>query len=283
MRLIFQHWYLLLVGAVIGGLIVALSRKPAKTAWGNFKNRAQLIKRYWAFVVPFVGVSILAYALVIILTDDILLRELYINVLGQTVTIIFAIFVGYFAFLQVAESRLDKLAQQGDDEMNGGKLVRATSAYEKALAIDPSHYRVLSNLSELCLIMGNNVRFEELLPRLEKVTKDPGERIAYLYLRSLEHLLKTHITEARSAIGEVVDYAKANPRALETFSWSFDDLRKADVYKELKGEARVILDNYIRYLEENLASDRQRFEAGDYSLAVKKATLNKDLPKSTQS
>ncbi|HVI69687.1 MAG TPA: hypothetical protein VM581_04505 [Magnetospirillaceae bacterium] len=265
LNLIWDYWYLELALLILGGILATLLKKPAAFLWINFRARAQVIQRYWAFVIPFTLISITSYVLILVFSPD-AKTELYINILGQATTLIFAIFVGYFAFAQVAASRLDNLVEQGRNELNNQNFVRASSTFEQALAIAPKSYSVLSNLLELYIINGDYTQFDEKINYLKKIGVEPREKLIPLYLYALKELLQAHLLEARATISDTIQYTKEHPRALETLRWSFTELRVSEPYKNLKGETKRILDNYLRYLERGLGTELQQFEGGDYIL-----------------
>jgi|SRR5688572_10013447 len=267
MDFVFDSWYLLLLAAIIGGLVVTFSRKPLFWMWRSFRDRTQLIKRYWTFVVPFTVLSVAAYTAVWIFVP-VVNRDAALDVLGVAMTLIFAIFVGYFAFLQLAENRLDKLIEQGDRELYEKSYSRAIGSYEKALSIDPKNYHVLSNVLELYLMTGDSVAFEERLPRLGLNGVEHYEKLVYLYLCALKYLLIGHTIDARAAIQDAVEFVKQHPEALDRLRWNFSDLRESKIYQDLQGESKELLTNFVRYLERGLGADRQRFENGDYLLVL---------------
>lgn len=271
---IWEHWYIGLALLILGGVLTTALKKPVASMWINFRTRAKVIQRYWTFVIPFCLSSIVAYVLIIAFSPE-SKTELYVNILGQGTTLIFAIFVGYFAFAQVAASRFDNLMEQGRNELNNQNFVRASSTFEQALTIEPKNYSALSNLLELYIINGNYTQFDEKINYLKKIGVEPREKLIPLYFYALKELLQSHLLEARAAISDTIQYTKEHPRALATLRWSFIELRASEPYKNLKGETKRILDNYLRYLERGLGNELQQFESGDYVLSLESQQKDK--------
>lgn len=259
--------YLLVTAAFLLGIIATLTlRKPFSRVLRAFVAKVLILKRYWIFVLCFVVFTSLTYWSVLAFAPD-SHRDMAINIAGQCLALIFAIFVGYFAFLQVVESRLDKLKEKALQAFKNKTYSRALQYYTEANAIDPRDHSILSNLCEVMLLLKKYSEFHDRVRLLEKVCIESQEKLSLFYLRALEHLIKKRLGEAEEEISLAVNYIKANPKSLSLFSWDFSDLQQADVYSQMTGDPRKMLDNFIKYLNMQLDdSDRQRFESGNYTL-----------------
>jgi len=120
-------WYVLLITLLIGAISTLLIQRGIREAVKRIRNKAPLIKVYWQFVIVFGIVCIVSYVIVLnVSSEDSVGTSL--SVLNSALTIIFAVFVGYYAFMQVAESRVRKNAEKALH------LIRANN-YERAAII----------------------------------------------------------------------------------------------------------------------------------------------------
>jgi tetratricopeptide (TPR) repeat protein len=266
LEIFLNYWLVFLLVIVSTSLVTLFTRRPLMEVWKAFVNKAPIIKKYWFFVLPFSFLTCFAYIWVINSFDGDTLTN-YLSVLGQVSTLVFAIFVGYFAFVQVTESRLDKLSEKGLSAMREQAYRRSKRYYEQAYIIDPKDFSILCNLLELYLLMGDYISFDEKINHLSDLILEPHEKVTLLYLKTIKSLLKQDIGSAKVDLGDCIDWTKENPSALVIFSWDFRDIQKADVYKKLSGDCRTILDNYIKYLSKTLSEeDKKFFEDKNYSL-----------------
>jgi tetratricopeptide (TPR) repeat protein len=198
--------------------------------------------------------------------------NIYASILGQILTLIFAIFVGYFAFLQVVEGRLDKLEERAYFELKQRSYRRATQYYEEAYIINPKDSSVLSNLLELYLILEDYNNFDEKINQLQRISIEEKEKVALLYLQVAEFLLKQHLHEAKEEIKKLVQFIEKHPMALNHFNWNFSDIQDSEVYKRINGESKTIFDNLIKYVSRKLSNEQKNnFEKGNYSTPVEKS------------
>lgn len=260
-----RYWYLLaffFAGIVLTLLIQGRIKKLIK----NFFSKAPLIKKYWVFVVPFIVTSLIAYILVINLSS----REHLSNniaILNQATTLVFAIFVGYFAFQQVIEYRLEKLKEQGYNYFKRKSYLRAIQYYEEAYAINPKDFSLLAELLEVYLCLGDFRKFDEKINQLEKLVVEDYERSTIAYLRACKLLFKQDLGSAKTEIKSYIELLAKKPSTILLFRWDFSDIHLCDLYLKLDGEAKTIFDNFVGYLNKNFDEEKKkRFESGDYNL-----------------
>ena len=264
-HLLLTYWYLFLAGFLLGIVMTILIQKIREVSEDVFR-KASLIKRYWTFTIPFFVLASILYVLVFRFSPELKL-QINIEILGQMLTLIFAIFIGYFAFLQVVESRFEKLKEQGYRSLKQKSYRRAREYYEQAHLINPKDFSVLSDLTELYLIIQDNVGFQNKIRLLERTVIETREKIVLFYLRTTRFLLLQDLGNAKSELNELLKFLKESPEFLTHFSWNFDDIRACPSYKNLKGDPKLILDNLIAYLQKQLQDAQKRaFENGDVSL-----------------
>lgn len=234
-----------------------------KKNWKEFFNKTTLIKKYWKFVISFLVISILSGITIYFYTEN---TTDNLILLVQVLTLIFAIFVGYFAFQQVAENRLDKLKEQGYKHLQKSEYLRAIKSFEEAFSISPKNFTILSNLQECYIIIQDTKNFNEKKELIKKIIIEDREKIIFYYLKSADYLIKQDIGKAKEEIVECIKFIKGSNLFLFS-SWNFRDIIKSNSYKNLKGESKKILDNFISYLQGILNEDqRKEFENGNYTL-----------------
>jgi|GEM_PF-3080373 len=259
-KIICQYWYLFFIFLLTGYLL-------NKTGgWVRyFVNRASLVKRYWFFIIPFTVVSIILYYMVLKFSP-LEKMSIYISVLGQGLALIFAVFVGYFAFLQVVESRLDKLKERAKMAMSDRSYRRSEQDFEEAYRINPNDVGVLADLLELYLILEDYSSFDEKINQLRKNAIDERETVYYFYLVIAKYLLKQHLQDAKIEIEKMIEFIQKHPTVLDHFNWNFKDIQGSETYMRLNGEAKSIFQSLIKYLGRTMAVDQKaKFEKGVYS------------------
>src|SRR5688572_12672922 len=102
--------YLQISFGIFLGIIVFWAASKLSDKWPAIASKASLIKKYWYFVVPFSILVVGAYCLAFIFVPENRLGDI-LELINNLSTLIFGIFVGYFAFLQVIEGRVDKLKE----------------------------------------------------------------------------------------------------------------------------------------------------------------------------
>ena len=194
--------------------------------------------------------------------------DLHISVLGHFVALIFAIFIGYFAFIQVAENRLEKYKDQGFQYIKSRSYLRAKKMYEKAHIIDVSDFLVLANLLETYLFLEEYSNFNEKINALNDEVIDSSDKIVVYYLKIAKYLLQEDLGDAKSQLSDFISYVKDKPESIIRFSWDFSDIVRSDPCEKLNWESRTMLDNFRMYLTKSLdGNKKEAFENWDYTLS----------------
>ena len=244
-------------------VITLIAQDLIKKKWKEFFNKTTLIKKYWKFVISFLVISILSGVIIYLYTEDIINNLI---LLIQILTLIFAIFVGYFAFQQVAENRLDKLKERGYEHLRRQQYLRAVNFFKEAFLINPKDFDMLANLLECYVIIQDNKSFNEKKELAKKIIIEDREKMIFYYLKSTSYLIKQDLGKAKKEIAECINFIKSSNLSLFS-SWSFSDIEGSDSYKNLQGESRKILDNFIIYLQGRLDKEKKKeFEKGNYIL-----------------
>ncbi len=218
-----------------------------------------LIKSYWKISIIILILSIILHILNYLYSPN-NIKQLFFEAINFYSGLMFAIFVGYFAFSQLQLNRLDKLVEEAYDELRSQSYARAEKLYKEALLIEPFNYTVVCNLTELSLFVKDNELFDDMIYRLEKCIIEDEEKLVCFYLRIAKALLKQDLGLAKIQISEMVKYIINNPNALVTFKWDFRDMQKSEAYKQINGESKEIFDTLIKYLQKDLPEeDKQKF------------------------
>lgn len=245
------------------GAVLTLIFFRLKVIKTYFLTKAPLIKKYWLFTIPYIFLSIIAYV-VIINNSPVSNISNNLTIINQITTLIFAIFVGYFAFQQVVENRFDKLKEQGHLYFKQQSYLRAIQYYEEAYLINSRDFSLLAELLELYLAIQNFNKFDEKISFLEKLRIEDYEWSTLYYLKITESIFEKNLGQAESTLKEYLKKSKKNPLILMHFSWDFSDIRKSEPCKLLKGDLKTIFDNFIVYLNKGFDDVKKtQFENGD--------------------
>jgi hypothetical protein len=236
---------------------------------GLFKRvlrKTALIKFYWKFVIFFALFSTLVY-LGIFIVVPLTHIDTALTLVGQVLTLVFAIFVGWYAFLQVAENRIDKLEEKAGELFADGQYQRARQAYEEIYTTNPKNFTNFAGLMELLLVTGDEIEFKRLCSSFEKTCIEDREKLIAKYLDILKDLLSENIKSAKSKLTRCVEFIKSHPQSLSKLGWQFKELRDSAIYQSLEGDSKIILDNFLKYLNLELAVEqRSKFEEGNFRL-----------------
>lgn len=262
--------FIFAVGALAGVIVTKLwSSSTVKDLW----NRASLVKQYWKFVVFFIPVVLLSYVGVWLFVPEAQVGNA-INVVGQISTLTFAVFVGWFAFIQVFENRIDKWKELAREYFTAGKYRRAKNLYEQVYLGAPGDFGSLSELVELYVVAGDDTSFDAKITALHEAELEDEDTLVTLYLRVANSVLKEDTGTARSHVDKLMMVCRENPHGLLKFAWDFDALKYSQRYKTLQpSDAKRILDNLIAYLDGELSLEHKSvFESGKYDFEKAPAT-----------
>lgn len=257
---IINPWALLLGAFILGGIVAICLRKPILNFYQKFNKKSPIIRKYWSFVIIFfltLGI-IYWFVLTSYLSSENIQRCL--DIVGQIATLIFATFVGYFAFLQLVEARIETLKKDGIAYLRDGQYIRAIKKYEEAYSIDGKDFDSLANLTEVYLIVKDFESYENKIIFLEKIALDKKDHLVCKYLIIASYLLRQRLSDADNEIKKLVVYKEKNPSM--TVTWDFRDVKNGDTYKELKegSEAKKKFDEMVGYLTNRLSpEDKTKF------------------------
>lgn len=262
-----NSWLEIVFGLLLGTILTLFFQKKIAPFFVSLKQMAKLIKKYWSFIFFFVFTSGIGYALIFYYAPSVN-QSMVIGLYNHFVNLTFAIFVGYFAFLQVVENRLDKLREEADRYLIDKRYPRAIDLYEKCLAINSDEFDIWTNMLELYLIDGRYEKFDEKIGIAKKKKKYSENEIIYLYLLFAKNTLKEDIGGAKEIIRDILEYIKQQPNVLGQVRWGFEDMRGSDKFNSLGESTKKMYNNLADYLLRKMPPDKKmRFEQGEYELA----------------
>ncbi len=256
---------LMVVCFILGALVMTVTKRPRYLLWSKIRRKTKVLQEYWKIISILGAFFVLLYAVVLWLVGPSYL-EAAISILNQFSGLTFAVYIGYFAFRQLLESRKDKLVEDADDLLRSQEYARAIQKYERIVEIDPEDIRPAANYIETCILDGDLAKAESLTPDFKKRCISAKEQLQAHYFSVVIELIKGHIPEAQEKIGITTQFIKQN-RSVTPMAWGFGDLYASPKYQELTGDSRLLLDNFVDYLMSRLGDRTSRYEAGDYRLA----------------
>ena len=154
----------LLIGISVGWSLYFIFEKKI---WNKFFYSASLIRTYWKIVIIFCLFFSTVFFFVIFKISD--KNDLYpiLNIITQFSTLVFAILVGYFVFLQFTENKFEKLKELGSEYLKSSAYRRARQSLEEAHLIKRKDFGCFSEMLELYLITGDFTKFDKKNPRKE--------------------------------------------------------------------------------------------------------------------
>ncbi len=243
-----------LTGIIFFG-IGFIFKDKIKEIFSKIYTRAMLVKGYWIFSIFFVISTLLTYWLIVRYSNKLNINR-NISILNHMSALLFAIFVGYYAFLQVMEGKLDKYKEIAYAHLKEREYNKARQYYEKAYAVDPKDESVIVNLTELYLILNDFKKFDLKI----KLIKSNGflessDEIIYSYLKAAKYLLKQELGEAKKVIKDMVTKTKG-----ESWSkiWNFHDIKDSETFKRLDGESKTIFSELIEYIQDATGVEKRK-------------------------
>ncbi len=248
---------LLAIGAVVWEILKWIKSKLTS----KFVSRAPIIRKYWKFVIPFVTLTTLAYVLTYIYAYS----DVNIGIVGQVSTLVLAIFAGYIAFAEFGESRFDNLIRDGSEASRAREIRRAEAKYKEANSIKPDDAKVLGNLLELNIVLGNYDEFDAKVAHFKRISLEESDELAQFYLLALRHLMKEYLGEARPSIEASIKFVNDHPGCREKFHWSNDEVIQSDAFLKLTSQTKKLVVNHFAYLKGQLSpTEEETFISGDY-------------------
>lgn len=258
-----NNWFVLILVFIFGLLCSKKIRKLTKKIKNKYSQKMQIIQKYCNFVFIFLLLLLITYTLVFKFLNNNNL-PIYISIINHVSALTFAIFIGYFSFIQILENKIEKLNSEAFLNMKSKNFSRAQKLYENILTINPSHSDALKNLLELYCIQKDFKNFKQKI-NLFKVEEKKDVLIKH-YLLFIKRFFEGNDGKAERIIKKSIKFKKSfnDPSKFNNF-WDFRDILQCDNYKQLTPIRKNIFDGYINYLSGKLNTDEiEKFEV-EYS------------------
>jgi hypothetical protein len=199
-----------------------------------------------------------------------------IDVVLQSVTLVFGVIATFFALRQLTESRFSKLDELAMQNLKSKEYFRAIGNWRGALYVKPDS-GVFLNLIETLLTVEQFDEFDQFVGYLEKsvffhrsfqqqIITEPKDYIVFCYLQTLRSLVVENMGVAKGHLKELTDFVKEN-KFQSSVGWDFRDIQSGGAYKKLIGDHKTVADNLIKYLSQQLDQDQKvKFESDNYLL-----------------
>lgn len=251
--------------------------KINKSLWEKFSIYPSFRMRFWLLVaillvIFFSGVYFSLYQLNFVdnPSDTLSLLNLYV----QGATFLLAIVATYYALRQLVETRFNSLDSSAMEELKRKHYTRAINKWKEAFYIRPD-VNVFANLCESFLLVGDYDIFDRFLKLIDrkpffkkKIIQEDSDKLIFLFLKSVRHLLVKNQGAAETSIKEIVSLVTKD-ETRGPLRWDFLDLQTAESYLNLSGECKDIAENLITYLSQEMSATRKiEFEAGKFSTKI---------------
>ena len=209
--------------------------------------------------VTFFALLATAYVFIFKFTEE-AHHELYVNILGQTSTLVFAIFVGWYAFIEVVRSQAEKMSEKAHGYYIGGYHKRAATFFENSFNSNPHDFNNLCELLELYIISNDERGVSSKMPYLEKIAVEDNEKLIVLFLKTAHLLLKEDLGSANLLIRETINYITRDGHHNPILNWSFKEITNSKRYKRLAddAEAKQKMNNFIKFLGNEMSEEEKR-------------------------
>lgn len=258
---------------LITSILVWVLKEYFKIGFKKLQEIFSIVPGFWWIVFSLIILAIPSYILVFHLSNDLSLDR-NLSLLNTIVTLIFAVFIGYYAFVQVAENRAEKNLETGRNLLHRmQQYVKAMYYYELAIRFKINDFNTTAELLELYLVNSEDEKFASLLTRFESKSKkyflDKYDNVIIFYLKITKEIFDGNIRKAESLIREAIKYIQDHPGSIKPGLWGFEEIKAAGRYAELGSatDSKKYIDNFILFITNQLdQSKKERFINGDFRL-----------------
>lgn len=240
-----------------------MNQKNRKNFWERVSQYPSFNTRFFTsllivlIIFIFIGFLIFKFKIVENRTETIEVLNLFV----QSLTLILGIFAAYYALRQLVETRLTSLDQAGSQALERRKYLKAFEKWKESFYIRPDP-EIFANACEVLLMMGDYKAFDEYIDIPEKVGLikknifgEQSDKVIFLYLKSMRHLLDKNQGVAEKYLNELVEII--NKSGIPILSWNFFDIQGSEPYQNLTGECKQMAENLVRLLSKQLADEEK--------------------------
>ncbi len=252
-------------GAVILGIIFGLFADNiynfirTSSPWKKFKHHFSTSEQYWR-ITTFFSIITVSSALAIIFysPEGTVMNNL--SFLVQLATLVFGLYVGYFAFKQMNLGRYESIVSSAKQLfVNGGDFKRAIKEYELASSIKLT-FGTGAEQTECYVCLSEWAKYDRMMDRLPHVKVDHRDDLILFYLKALEPLFKEELGRLKEVFRQTVTFKKSIKKSIAA-GWSSAEIKKSEVYENLSNEIKTLVEPFFKYINNQLSeSEKQTFE-----------------------
>lgn len=255
------------LGVVFKDLFLKIFRK-IKSFW-------VVVPGFWWTVLILIILSTVSYVVIFQLSINEISLDRNISMANTIITLVFAIFIGYYAFLQVAENRAERNLEQGKNllSQNSPQFVKAMYYYELAMKFKLNDFSSVAELLEIYLANNETEKFTDLFKKIQNKKYqsiiDKYDNLIIFYLKIAKECFEGNVSKAKNIISEAIKYVQHNPNSINPTLWNFRELKTSEPYKnlEVNSDRKKYIDNFILFITNQLdQSKKERFINGDFRL-----------------
>jgi len=139
-------------------------------------------------------------------------------------TLIFAMFIGYFAFDEFRASKREEYRKAAEKALIAFNFEEAIQNYESAYNLGAKDFDTLSNLSELQSIFGKPEKAVKLAEEAMESVTDYRYKVVVSYLKILAYIVSKDTAKLKKEIKSLIELSEKHP-AMD-IRWRFDDVKK---------------------------------------------------------
>lgn len=238
-----DYWFLFLFTLFVGYLVKSIENVSKAVIFKICKHA------YWGLILSLLGVFVTLYILISFIepkeSSNFISQITDIGNYIQIVTLVFAVFAGYYAFAQLANIEFNSLVKNGEQQLGLERYNRALELFQKALDKQEDFY-VRANLSECACIVGDKKLLSESLSLLRPV--EVYDKLVLCYLRISKAALENDYVSAHQEMKSLILLGKENKRLIDHFYWSFKDIWQSGFINTLPTDFQEIYNDIFSYL-----------------------------------
>lgn len=226
-------------------MIQSIMAKESNIATRNLLGRVDLMNAY-------IPICIVIITLIVVFSifawNDPYRDGLIQNFIGFN-TLLFAMFVGYFAFTEFRKKRKGDFLEEAKDLLYKQKdYPNAILAYEKAYALGEKDVENILNMSELYSITGKTKKAREFATLALRKDDSYSIKLKHSMLRILSYIVDEDIDNLKNEISSLIKLSKTEPRT--TMGWNYNDTKKiiskiGGIYEKIFNTAKELFEGKI--------------------------------------
>lgn len=255
-ELLIKYWYFFLLFGILSIIFAKFLTQFIKTLLNKFSTKSPIIKKYWIFIIPFFVFSLILYICILHFSSEKSVDR-NISLANQLTTMIFAIYAGYLAFLQLVENRIDKLLETATIHFRNQRYEKAIKLYEEIISMNSENETAICELLEIYCITKKFKEFENKFLRYKNSKLDKRGKMLEFYFQYLKNIFDGNNGKGKEVIKQTIKFCKKN--GLPQILWGFGEVQESSPYKDLKGDAKIEFDDFLNYISGKI-ENKENFE-----------------------